>query len=53
MTASKDIAHLRSSYERAELDESQSASAPQQQFEQWLQEAIAEVACGVVVGIRA
>jgi pyridoxamine 5'-phosphate oxidase len=41
MTAAKDIAHLRRSYERAELDESHSASVPQQQFEHWLQEAIA------------
>ena len=41
MTTSKDIAHLRRSYERAELDEAHSASVPQQQFEHWLQEAIA------------
>ncbi len=41
MTATKDLAHLRRSYERAELDESHSASVPQQQFEHWLQEAIA------------
>ena len=41
MTTTKDIAHLRRSYERAELDESHSASVPQQQFEHWLQEAIA------------
>jgi pyridoxamine 5'-phosphate oxidase len=41
MTAAKDIAHLRRSYERAELDEAHSASVPQQQFEHWLQEAIA------------
>jgi pyridoxamine 5'-phosphate oxidase len=37
----KDIAHLRKSYERAELDESHSASDPLQQFDRWLQEAIA------------
>ncbi|MDH5246120.1 MAG: pyridoxamine 5'-phosphate oxidase [Betaproteobacteria bacterium] len=36
-----DIAHLRKSYERAELDETHSSSAPLQQFEHWLQEAIA------------
>jgi len=41
MTTTKDIAHLRRSYERAELDEAHSASVPQQQFEHWLQEAIA------------
>jgi len=41
MTTTKDIAHLRRSYERAELDESHSSSVPQQQFEHWLQEAIA------------
>jgi len=41
MTTAKDIAHLRRSYERAELDEAHSASVPQQQFEHWLQEAIA------------
>jgi pyridoxamine 5'-phosphate oxidase len=41
MTTTKDIAHLRRSYERAELDEAHSASVPQQQFERWLQEAIA------------
>jgi pyridoxamine 5'-phosphate oxidase len=41
MTAAKDIAHLRRSYERAELDEKHSASDPRQQFEHWLQEAIA------------
>src|SRR5512139_3531078 len=41
MTAAKDLAHLRRSYERAELDEAHSASVPQQQFEHWLQEAIA------------
>jgi pyridoxamine 5'-phosphate oxidase len=36
-----DIAHLRKSYERAALDETHSAPAPLQQFEQWLNEAIA------------
>ena len=35
-----DIAHLRKSYERAELDETRSASTPLQQFERWLHEAI-------------
>jgi pyridoxamine 5'-phosphate oxidase len=40
MTATRDIAHLRRSYERAELDETHSASLPLQQFERWLQEAI-------------
>jgi pyridoxamine 5'-phosphate oxidase len=35
------IADLRKSYERAELDESASHSDPLQQFDQWLQEAIA------------
>jgi pyridoxamine 5'-phosphate oxidase len=37
---SKDIAHLRKSYERAELDESASHADPLQQFEKWLNEAI-------------
>lgn len=36
-----DIAHLRKSYERAELDETASHAQPLQQFEQWLGEAIA------------
>jgi len=36
----KDIAHLRKSYERAELDETHSASVPLQQFEKWLHEAL-------------
>jgi pyridoxamine 5'-phosphate oxidase len=35
------IADLRKSYERAELDESASHNDPMQQFDQWLQEAIA------------
>jgi pyridoxamine 5'-phosphate oxidase len=35
-----DLAHLRKSYERAELDEKHSASAPLPQFERWLHEAI-------------
>ena len=35
-----NIADLRKSYERAELNESASAANPLQQFEQWLQEAI-------------
>ena len=34
------IADLRKSYERAELNEDASHAAPQQQFDQWLQEAI-------------
>ena len=37
---SKDIAHLRKNYERAELDESASHANPLQQFEKWLNEAI-------------
>jgi pyridoxamine 5'-phosphate oxidase len=37
----KEIAHLRKSYERAELDETHSASIPLQQFEHWLQDALA------------
>ena len=37
----KDIADLRKSYERAELDETSSASEPLRQFERWLEEAIA------------
>jgi len=40
MTATKDLARLRRSYERAELDETHSAAAPLAQFEHWLQEAI-------------
>jgi pyridoxamine 5'-phosphate oxidase len=36
----KDLAHLRKSYERAELDESHAASAPLRQFETWLDDAI-------------
>jgi pyridoxamine 5'-phosphate oxidase len=35
-----DIANLRKSYERAELNEAASAADPLQQFEQWLQQAI-------------
>ena len=35
-----DIANLRKSYERAELNEAASAVNPLQQFEQWLQQAI-------------
>ena len=38
---SKDIAALRKSYERAELDESGSDPDPLRQFERWLGEAIA------------
>lgn len=37
----RDIAHLRKSYERAELDELQAQSEPMRQFETWLNEAIA------------
>ncbi len=37
----KSIAELRKSYERAELDETASQADPLQQFDQWLQEAIA------------
>ena len=36
-----DIAQLRKSYERAELDETASRADPLQQFEQWLSEAMA------------
>jgi pyridoxamine 5'-phosphate oxidase len=36
-----NIANLRKSYERAELDESASQADPMQQFDQWLKEAIA------------
>jgi len=36
-----DIANLRKSYERAELNESASAADPMAQFDLWLQEAIA------------
>ena len=35
-----DIAALRKSYERAELDEAASAADPMQQFESWLKQAI-------------
>ena len=37
----KSIADLRKSYERAELNEDASSSAPGQQFSKWLEEAIA------------
>jgi pyridoxamine 5'-phosphate oxidase len=36
----KNLAHLRKSYERAELDEIHSAADPLQQFEHWLHAAI-------------
>ena len=36
----KDIAHLRKSYERAELHEAHSAGSPLEQFERWLDEAL-------------
>ncbi|WP_333846307.1 pyridoxamine 5'-phosphate oxidase [Limnohabitans sp.] len=39
--AMNDIANLRKSYERAELNESASAADPMAQFDLWLQEAIA------------
>ena len=35
-----DIAHLRKSYEQAELDESEALSEPMQQFGRWFQQAI-------------
>jgi pyridoxamine 5'-phosphate oxidase len=37
----KDLASLRKSYEAAELDEAAALSAPLQQFETWLEQAIA------------
>ena len=40
-TTHPDIASLRKSYERAELDETASRADPLQQFDQWLTEAIA------------
>jgi pyridoxamine 5'-phosphate oxidase len=40
-TTAPDIAALRKSYERAELDEAASHADPLQQFERWLHEAIA------------
>ena len=41
MTSPNDtLAALRKSYERAELDETQSAPAPLQQFERWFNEAV-------------
>jgi pyridoxamine 5'-phosphate oxidase len=36
-----DLAALRKSYERAELDEGSAASAPLQQFDRWMREAMA------------
>ena len=42
MTSPTAIADLRQSYERAQLDEQDARANPQQQFEQWLDEAIAE-----------
>ena len=39
-TTSAQLAHLRKSYERAELSEEASHADPLQQFEQWLDEAI-------------
>jgi pyridoxamine 5'-phosphate oxidase len=41
MTTPHDIAQLRKSYERAELDESASHADPLQQFDQWMREALA------------
>ena len=40
MAGASDIADLRKSYERAELDEMASDKDPLQQFIQWLEEAI-------------
>ena len=40
-TPASDIANLRKSYEKAELNEDASHADPLRQFEQWLQEAIA------------
>ena len=37
----QDIANLRKSYERAELDEQQARNLPLHQFEQWMNEAVA------------
>ncbi len=39
-TDMNDISNLRKSYERAELNETASASDPMQQFDQWLKEAL-------------
>ena len=36
-----DIAHLRKSYERAELDEAHSEAEPLKQFERWFEQALA------------
>ncbi len=41
MSNPADIAQLRKSYERAELDESASEADPLQQFDRWLREALA------------
>jgi pyridoxamine 5'-phosphate oxidase len=41
MGMNKPLADLRKSYERDELDEAQAASVPLQQFEQWMQQALA------------
>lgn len=40
MSTAADIAHLRKSYERAELDESASESDPLRQFDRWMREAL-------------
>jgi pyridoxamine 5'-phosphate oxidase len=40
MSVTNDIAQLRKSYERAELDEAASEADPLQQFDKWLREAI-------------
>jgi pyridoxamine 5'-phosphate oxidase len=40
MSVTNDIAQLRKSYERAELDEAASEAEPLQQFDKWLREAI-------------
>jgi pyridoxamine 5'-phosphate oxidase len=41
MSTATDLAQLRKSYERAELDESVSQADPLQQFDRWLREALA------------
>jgi pyridoxamine 5'-phosphate oxidase len=41
MSTATDLAQLRKSYERAELDESASQADPLQQFDRWLREALA------------
>jgi pyridoxamine 5'-phosphate oxidase len=36
-----DLGHLRKSYERDTLEETQASSEPLKQFEQWMKEALA------------